>query len=143
MAARMIFGSLIQINKLLMMMKLEKGSLYRDFWMNFSLSNNQINKIITINVRNVGNNVKISIFVHKNIIFLLAKAIRKYFLYEPPAILTIVLKRFIQKSARVSEKNNTSVEIQERINLDAYTLVKSKKKRALNKQFLYKLKRRS
>jgi len=61
------------------------------------------------------------------IICLLAKAIKKFFLYDPPQILTIVLKRFLQRSVGRFEKNCTSIRIPQKLNLDKFTLLKAKK----------------
>ena len=57
----------------------------------------------------------------------LAKAIKKFFLYDPPQILTIVLKRFLQRSVGRYEKNCSSIKIPLRLNLDKFTLLKAKK----------------
>jgi len=56
-----------------------------------------------------------------------AKAIKKFFLYDPPPILTIVLKRFLQKSVGRFEKNGASIRIPLKLNLDKFTLLKAKK----------------
>lgn len=57
---------------------------------------------------------------------ILELAIRKFYLYDPPPVVTIVLKRFAQKSSGRFEKIAEHVEIPEFLDLSSYVLLKGK-----------------
>jgi len=68
-------------------------------------------------------NVEINVYKYYNNP-ILDKSIRKFYLYDPPKILTISLKRFKQKSYGGYEKNDIHIDFPEILNLDKYTLIK-------------------
>ncbi|EGR32539.1 hypothetical protein IMG5_078650 [Ichthyophthirius multifiliis] len=75
--------------------------------------------------------------IQKNI----AQIERQYYLYEPPKILTIVLKRFQQKNDKTLIKNVNQVDICEQISINEYSLIKLNQQQDNNliKQYNYKL----
>jgi hypothetical protein len=54
---------------------------------------------------------------------------RRFFIYDPPKILTLVLKRYRQVGLGRFEKVNTQVKFEETLNLDPFVTQKSNLKK--------------
>ncbi|KAL4463166.1 hypothetical protein ABPG74_007167 [Tetrahymena malaccensis] len=69
------------------------------------------------------------------------KAMKKFYLYETPQVLTLVLKRFVQTGNNRFEKINYHVEIPEIINVDPYTLIKNSSNQQINEEYTQKFRK--